>query len=146
MNMRIVALLDGIQDAVPALARAEQASRVGSLPIHLICFIDIDPLIHFGANGPAVDISRYRERVPRARNEAERYLKLVAQKLNARGIRVTYEIRTGSLRFEMPAAIRPGDLVVTNIQTTGSVPPRRLSGRPQWEVRRDTSGRPSVAR
>jgi len=47
----------------------------------------------------------------------------VANALTARGFQVTHEIRQGLLRFELPAALRPGDLVVTSIESNpGAIP------------------------
>lgn len=113
MYTRVLVPLDGSTDDETALALVETAASSAACPVHLVSFIDVSPLTHFGVHGPTVNIAQYCVRIPPALHKAERYLKFVAQALTDRGICATYEIRRGLLEFELPAAIRPGDLVVT---------------------------------
>ena len=125
-HKRIVVLLDETDFDHPELARAEAAARAANCPIHLIGFIDVNPLVHFGAHGPTIERSRYCRLVPRAYEAAERYLKSVAQKLTAKGHWVTYEIRTGLLQFELPAALKPGDLLFTSSERCMQASPQEF--------------------
>lgn len=125
MVERIVVPFDqtGIDEAV--LARAETAARVSACPIHLICFVDVNKLAHFGAHGPVIERSTYCEQMPQAHETAQQCIASVAQQLTDRGNCVTYELRTGLLKFELPAALRPGDIVVTDSERYAHAAPRR---------------------
>jgi len=116
MFKRILVLLDRQENVDAVLARAEKAARKLGCPVHLVCMIDVSPLTHCGAHGPCIDVSRYRAQVPSEHASAHRYLRSVAKTLSDRGLEVTYDVRPGLLAFELPAAVRPGDLVVTESQ------------------------------
>ena len=62
---------------------------------------------------------------PHAHSAASDYVSAVANALTARGFQVTHDIRQGLLRFELPAALRPGDLIVTTIESEPFAGPRR---------------------
>ena len=60
---------------------------------------------------------RLPDHIASAHGQARDYVAAVANALTARGFQVTHEIRQGLLQFELPAAMRPGDLIVTSVQT-----------------------------
>ncbi len=117
MFMRIVVPLEGNRGDLATLDVAQERARQYTCPIHLIRFVDVSHLVRIGCHGPAMDVSACRTTLPDAHGQARDYVAAVANALTARGFRVTHEIRQGLLQFELPAAMRPGDLIVTSVET-----------------------------
>lgn len=123
MFTRIVVPLECNSADNPALEMAQDRARLYSCPIHLIRFVDVSHLVRIGGHGPALDLATCRTTLPAEHAAAKDYATAVANALTARGFRVTHEIRQGLLRFELPAALRPGDLIVTTIESSpGAIP------------------------
>lgn len=114
MYTRIVVPLECDSTDHAALNVAQDRARHYECPIHLIGFVDVSHLVRVGCHGPAMDVTACRTTLPDAHAAARDYVTSVANALVARGYQVTYEIRQGLRRFELPAALRAGDLIVTS--------------------------------
>jgi hypothetical protein len=123
MFTRIVVPLECNGADHAALDIAQDRARLYDCPIHLIRFVDVSHLVRIGGHGPTLDLATCRTTLPAEHATAKDYVTAVANALTARGFQVTHEIRQGLLRFELPAALRPGDLVVTTIESNpGAIP------------------------
>jgi nucleotide-binding universal stress UspA family protein len=101
--------LDGSETARRALPVAEALARSVDVPVH--CLAVAEPAEEGGREGgkpTAADASRAEERVHAA-----------AAALRAAGIVAAAEVRAGSARVEVVAALRPGDLVVMTTHGNG---------------------------
>jgi hypothetical protein len=123
MFTRIVVPLEGDSTDRAALNVAADRARQYGCPIHVIGFVDVSHLVRIGCHGPAMDVTACRTTLPDTHAAARDYVTSVANALTARGYQVTYEIRQGLRRFELPAALRAGDLIVA---TASSNPGPRL--------------------
>jgi len=124
MFTRIVVPLECDSTDRAALNIAQDRARQYRCPIHLIRFVDISHLVRIGCHGPAMDVTACRTTLPDAHAAARDYVSSVANALTARGYQVTHEIRQGLLRFELPAALRAGDLIVTTANPNFGTFPR----------------------
>jgi len=113
MFARIVVPLKFDSTDLTALNVAQDRARQYGCPIHVIRFVDVSNLVRVGCHGPAMDVAACRTTLPDTHVAARDYVASVAKALTARGYPVTHEIRQGLLRFELPAVLRAGDLIVT---------------------------------
>ena len=125
MFERIVVPLEDHHGDRAALDVAQDRARQYGCPIHVIRFVDVSHLVRIGCHGPAMDVTAYRMTLPAAHEAARDHVAAVANALTARGFQVTHEVRQGLLRFELPAAMLPGDLIVTTVEADSAAVPHR---------------------
>lgn len=147
---RIVVPLDGSPTAARALHFAEGLARIFGTSIHCLSVADVEP-------GSASVSSRlptpvYAAALEAARQQAEEIVSQAASTCQQSGLATSTEIRQGSARGELIAALRPGDLVVMtthghgrasrwSIGTVAEGVLRRSPG-PVLLIRADTSATP----
>jgi nucleotide-binding universal stress UspA family protein len=99
----------------PALAFASEMATVTQRPLHLVGILDTRQFVHLGPHGPSVAIESFRRHSVTARAAIAEELRAIERALSDLGILVTHEVRQGIPEFELPSALRAGDLVVTTM-------------------------------
>lgn len=118
MFNRIIVPLDGSPFAEQALEIACGLAKPLDLPIHLIRVTELYPP-HVGSY---IDYSGYADTIQLLTNEASDYLKSVADRLNADGQRVSFDVLQGETADKITgAAHRDALIVMTSHGRTGMV-------------------------
>ena len=121
MYERIVVPLDGSELAEQALAHAEGIARMIGCPVHLVRVSDVTHLARYGPYGLAIESAAFEQMLTEEERTCRYYLSRVERDLRGRGVSVTTEVRVGSVRRELNAATRPGDLIVMASHGRGGV-------------------------
>ncbi|MEA2525779.1 MAG: hypothetical protein QOF01_189 [Thermomicrobiales bacterium] len=110
---RIVVALDGSRVAEQVLPHVETLARVLNVPIHLVRVVDpsafslVDPTWAGSPGG----LTAVLVAIEAEQTAAGEYLESLRQHLDVRGLRVTFEIRSGPVVDEIVASVRPEDLL-----------------------------------
>jgi nucleotide-binding universal stress UspA family protein len=112
MFHRIVVPLDGSKLAEAALPAAEEFARLANAPIVLLRVVDFTRLEQYGPYGLALEYASVEPVLAAERAEAVKYLEEVCSRLGAKGLSVTFAVRSGPVAREIVAATRPGDVIV----------------------------------
>src|SRR5687768_1296288 len=106
MYKRIVVPLDGSDLAERALPHAGEMAQLTGSPIHLVRVIDTLHLGGYGPYGLAVEHAAYERGLAAEESAGREYLATIERDLVDRGLRVTQEVRQGSVRHQLTAATR----------------------------------------
>jgi len=107
---RVVVPLDGSETAARALPVAEGLARLVGVPVHCVAVAEVEGVS--GAVAPRLPEGVYQAARQAARARAEERIEHAVNELRAAGMDASGEVREGSARSELIAALRAGDLVV----------------------------------
>jgi nucleotide-binding universal stress UspA family protein len=111
MFERIVVGLDGSEVSEAALTTGAELARRMSLPLHLVRVADLTR-VRWGANEAAEAYAELSDEMQQEKDEARQYLEAVSQPLQAEGLSVTAEVRSGAAARELIEISTPQDLTV----------------------------------
>ena len=115
MFEQIVVGLDGSRVSEIALKTGSDLARNLAVPLRLVRVADL-AVVPWGANEAAAAYAELSKEMVREKDEATRYLEMVAQPLRDSGMAVTTEVRSGFAARELAACAGPGDLLVVASQ------------------------------